>query len=208
MATPRLRDWQLDLLRQLVEAEDAMLAKGERGELLVMFPNGPCRIRHPGLAGELQAPDGDIKALRWEGALHIGIEGSNLWRGELSSSARQLLEDEEEARGTPSAATQLAELREQVAATARQRAERRRHLARSLTRPVRWFAFALPAVLILVVAWVSLTLTDQAIAPVAIVAVGIGWAAIDRLKKAAQWARAAHTWAAERIDAWLTRQLD
>jgi hypothetical protein len=206
-----LRDWQLDLLKRLIAAEDKLAAEGQRDDFVVHFFNQGTFILHRGLAGgQEETKKGDLKALRASGVLFVITESEHGWSAELSSQARAVAEAEDEARGTPSAATQLAELRRATADQDARRAERRLALAESLAQPVRWLVFVLLAVLAGLVAVVSFRATDQPAAPlVALALLGVLWGLAERLFgwHVTAAASRAHAWTAKRIDRWLATRL-
>ncbi len=208
----RLRDWQLQLLEQLIAAEDISLEQtGRPGELQVIFVNGPTIIRHPGLANHLQVPDGDIVALRDCGAIHVGIEGPSLWRGELSASARALAEAEREVRGQPTPASEVTRLNAAAEAAARERSRRRHTLASDLVRPVRWLVLLALALLAVAVAFISAAASGSPGGAVgALIVVGALWGLAERVGgwHIVEAAHMAEEWSRLRLELWLDRRLE
>jgi len=153
--------------------------------------------RHPGLADHLEVPDGDIRALRDCEAIHVGIEGASLSRGELSASARALAEAERDARGEPTPASEVTRLKAAVEAT-------------DLVRPMRWL------VLVTLLLAGVMTLASAAAsgspggAVGAIVVLGALWGLAERVGgwHILEVAHRAEEWWRLRVELWLERRLE
>ncbi|MDQ2943663.1 MAG: hypothetical protein M3R21_08350 [Candidatus Dormibacteraeota bacterium] len=68
MATARLRDRQLELLENLIEAETNP-ARGEHDEFACFFAQQETQITHKGPPEPLSCGEGDVRALRAAGGL-------------------------------------------------------------------------------------------------------------------------------------------
>jgi hypothetical protein len=211
VAAARLRDWQLDLLEQLIEAEANLAARGGRDEFVCFFAQQDTQITHYGLLEPLSCDEGDVKALRAAGALQVNTAGETSWLFDLAPGAQALVESERAARGVPRPVDELAALRSSVEEDQSRRRVLRRDLAEWFAEPIRWAVFIGLALLAGIVAGGSLLVTDEPAALIGVLlAIGAAWGLLERLLgvHVLGLADAAHQRAADRIETWLTDRLE
>jgi hypothetical protein len=182
VAAARLRDWQLELLEKLIEAEANLAARGGRDEFVCFFAQQDTQITHNGLSEPLPCGEEDVKALRAAGALQVNTSGETSWLFDLAPGAQALVESERAARGTPRPIDKLAALRSKVEGDQTQRRVLLRDLAEWFAEPIRWAVFISLAALAAIVAGVSLRVTDEPAALIVVLlAIGAAWGLLERL---------------------------
>lgn len=182
VTSPRLRDWQLELLQKLVAAEEVLAARGERDEFICFFEQQATAIHHGGLTDPLIIPEGDVRALETAGDPQLNNHGESLWQFDLAPSVPELIEAERALRGTPRPADELAALTAETTRLASERKHSQRALAEWFAEPVRWLAFLALALLAGAIAGASFVATDEPAALlIALAVVGALWGLLERL---------------------------